>query len=428
MMSPRHLILGALALLSLPAAAQELSWSAYGTIGYAASNRGFSYQRSINDDGTFDRDSVFGAQLDLRLNPRWSATLQLKAAQSLDHDSRWDLTPAWAFLAWRPSDDWLLRAGKLRVPLYLHSESLDVGVTHDMARLPAEMYSMSPSNDFYGLYATKTWPHGEGELSLDGYSGRIKTTARFWTRDGLPPVVNPGPRFLEVDVKVTGAVLTLRQPESTWRAAYLNAVARQGDGSLMARTYAFVDLGGGLGYYKVNDALPGPPLETTSSLTNHVVTLGVEQRFAQHWRVAAEFARNIQKKSEVGADTYGGYLALFRSIGPATPYVSYGLLRSNGVSRDWYRRLTETQLPAFIPGADQINASQRLAAEAIWALDQRALALGSSYSIDHHQKLKLEWMRTRIGQVSRLVDTPPGSATPRDVNIDTWSLSYSFSF
>ena len=149
------------------AEAQELSLSGFGTVGYAQSNRDFVYQRSIIDDGTLARDTVFGLQGDLRMTPQWSATLQLRLGQSLRNDDRYDLRPDWAFVAWRPSDDWLLRAGRMRVPLYLHSEAMDVGVAHDMARLPYEMYSITPSADFDGLAAGKTWSRDAGDLALD---------------------------------------------------------------------------------------------------------------------------------------------------------------------------------------------------------------------------------------------------------------------
>ncbi len=427
-MHPKRLLLALLALAGLPAAAQDLSWSGYGTIGYATSNRNYTFQRSISDRGTFDRDSVFGLQGDLRFNPQWSATVQLKAAQSLTSDSRWALTPAWAFIAWRPSDDWLLRAGKLRVPLYLHSEALDVGVTHDMVRQPAEMYSISPTNDFDGLYATRTWPRGEGEVSLDAYAGGISTTARFWTRDGAPPQIAPGAEFVDVDIKAEGVVLTVRQPDGVWRAGVHHIVTRQSDGSTIPVSYPYVDLGNGMGYYQVNPALPGPGIATVPSITNYLFTFGVEQQFAQDWRIAAEFARDVQRDTQVGSDTRGGYAALYRRIGRATPYVSLGVLRSSAGSLDWYRRLTANPLPAMVPGAAQVNAAQRLAAESIWALDQRSLAIGSSYAIDNSQKLKFEWMRTHVGQVSRLVDSPPGSPVPHDTNIDVWSVNYNFSF
>ena len=119
------------ALTAAPAHAVDATWSGFATFGYAESNSDYTYQRFIDRDGTLKRDTLLAGQLDLRLASEWSATLQLRAAAADNDDSRWRIEPSWAFVAWRPNNDWLLRAGKMRVPLYFHSESLDVGVAHD---------------------------------------------------------------------------------------------------------------------------------------------------------------------------------------------------------------------------------------------------------------------------------------------------------
>lgn len=416
------------ALLGLPVFAQDLSVSGFGTLGYARSNHDATYQRSIDRSGTFDRDSVLGLQGDLRLNPQWSATVQLKAAPSLRSDDRWDLRPALAFAAWRASDDWLLRAGRMRVPLYLHSESMDVGVTHDMARLPAEMYLLAPNTDFNGLFATRSWPRGQGELALDLYTGRIATSARIWSRDGVPPLVPPGAQVIDISVRSSGAVLTLRQPDSTWRGGVHRTNTRRRSGERIAVDYPFVPIAPGLGYYQVDDAMPGPGVPTVPSISNTVITVGFEQQFATDWRLSAEFARNIQQDTEVGADSRGGYLALSRRFGSVAPYASVGMLRSSAGILARYRNLTGNPLPAMVPGADQINAAQRLAAESFYSYDQRSLAIGAAWTIDPTKKLKFEWQRTRVGQVSFFFDTPPGQAVPHDTHVDVWSVNYNFSF
>lgn len=421
-----------LALLALPAAAAaaDLSVSGYGTLGYARSDRDFTYQRWIDDDGTFTRDTVFGLQGDLRITPQWSATLQMKLAPALDRDDRWALQPAWAFVAWRPGDEWLVRAGRMRLPLFLHSESLDVSVTHDLARLPAEMYSIVPSSDFNGAALSRSWALGGGDLSADAYTGRIGTTARFWYRDGLPPQVAAGARFEDVTVASRGLALTWRTPDATWRAGYHRTRTSRNSGASLAVRYPFVAIPGvpGAGYYKVDEALPGPPIELADAVRNSVLTAGFEQGLGAGWRVTGEYARMRQRGSELGSESNGGYLALLHRMGRFTPYASVSRIRSTDTVLGWQRDLTQTQVPAFIPGADGLNAAMRVAGESGYAIDQRSWALGASYAIDGRHKLKLEYQRTRIGQVSRLVDTPPGQPTVSDTTLGVWSLNYSFSF
>ena len=35
-----------------------------------------------------------------------------------------------AYLTWRPSSNWNFKAGKMRTPFYLHSDTIDVGYTY----------------------------------------------------------------------------------------------------------------------------------------------------------------------------------------------------------------------------------------------------------------------------------------------------------
>lgn len=417
--------------LLAPAAAQELSWSGFGTVGLAASNRDFTYQRFITRDASLARDSVFGLQADVRLGPQWSATLQLKLAPSLKSDARWDLVPAWGFLAWRPNDAWLLRAGRLRLPLYLHSEALDVGQAHDMARLPIEVYSVAPSYDINGLFVTRSFTLGERgdkDLSIDAYHGAIDTTARFWTRDGAPPQVPAGPQFRGVVVTTTGLAGTWRGNDLLLRASVHRIETRQRSGDALPVRFPFVPVAPGLGYYQVNNQIPGPGVPEVAAIRNTLMSLGGEYSFAGGWRVAGEYVRNRQQDTELASDTRAAYVAVFKRLGKFTPYVSLSQLNSSAGSLDWYQRLTANPLPAFIPGASQLNAAQRLSAESLWVADQQSLALGSAYALSPQLKLKGEWQRSRIGQVSRLIDTLAGSPTPHDTTVDVWSLNLNFAF
>ncbi|MDO9285877.1 MAG: hypothetical protein Q7U26_13325 [Aquabacterium sp.] len=416
---------------SSPATAQDLSWSGFGTLGYAQSNRDYTYQRFIDHSGGLARDTVLGVQADWRLSPQWSATLQLKAAPSLKHDSRWDLVPTWAFVAWRPADDWLLRVGRVRAPLYLYSESMDVGQTHDMARLPTELYSVAPTTDVDGAYVTRTWALGERgdrELSLDGYHGTATTTARFWARDGVPGAEPAGAQFKTVRINLTGVALTLRQPDLVLRGSLHQVRTRQANGRDLPVSFPFVPVGPGMGYYQVSNEMPGPGVPSVGAIGNTIFSLGGEVSLGGGWRVAGEFVRNQQHDTELASDTKARYIAVFRQMGKFTPYLSVARLDSPARSFDWYQRLTNPSLPGFIPGAAQLNAAQRMAAESIWLADQHSVAVGTSYALSPSMKLKGEWMRSRIGQMSRLVDTLPGSATIGHQSIDVWSVNLNFAF
>lgn len=414
-----------------PTQAMDLSWSGFATVGYAQSNQDFHYLRWIDDGGTFNTETVAGLQLDLRFSPHWSATVQLRAAPATDHDSRWDVEPGWAFVAWRPNDDWLLRAGKLRVPLYLYSEVLDVGAAYDMARLPVEMYSLSPIDELVGFSVGYDWRFdaaGEYLLNMTLFSGGDEVTTRGWVPNGIPPLLPSGASFLDTDAWATGLVFDLTMPDTRLRALVLRARAKIDGGS--PKNFPRVELGGGLGYYKVADAFPGPPLDYQDVVHNDLYALGAEHRFAGGWRVAAEYARIVQHDVDLGSDSHGGYVALFKELGRFTPYASLGRLKSTDDQLDITRNLASNSLPlcSLQSCADVfINAAQQAAAAQSYATDQRTFALGTSMTVPGG-KLKLEWARTWVDDTSRLIDERPGEALIEDRQINVWTLNYSVAF
>lgn len=392
--------------------AVEFSTSGFGTVGYAVSNKPYHYQRFMDEDGTFKRDTVLGAQVDAKISSDWSATIQAKVAPSLHNDEDWSLTAPWAFVSWRPDNDWQVRFGKQRVPMYLNSENMDVAQTYDFARLPVEMYGMSPSNDFTGLYVSRSWLPAVGELTLDVFHGKADISARAHTRD-------LGPIFTPVRTSITGGVLTLKQDTSTWRLGLHHTITRRRDGQGFPSHYEYGDLGGGLYAYDVQGA------SRTASIVNDVITLGADVELAPNWRLVSEFARNIQMRTENGANTAGGYLAVLHKMDGFTPYVSYAKLRSMGISVRMTNALNAAQSP-FYP--DVVNMSQRAASDGIMVYDQDTVAVGTSYALTAQSKLKAEWARTRIGNRSATVDSPPGEDVIRRQRINVLSLNYSFVF
>lgn len=416
-------------LYGLPVAAMafEYSYSGFGTIGYARSNQPYTYQRFIDDGGTLKRDSVAGLQLDTKFADQFGATVQAKIAAATASDSRFEGSISWAFLSYRPTNDWLIRGGKQRIPLYLYSETYDVGTTYDFARLPTEMYSIVPSNDFTGLSFSKNWPMQRSDISLDVFWGKSKNDFRFWLRDGIPGLYDTGATFEGLDFKLGGLALSYRAKDQLLRLGVGRAIVRRRNGLSFLTGFPFVEIAPGIGYYQVDASLPGPGVPSVRSVVNNTMTLGADLALPSDLRVVSEFARSLVPNSEIAPQGNRGYLSLLRRFNQWTPYVTYAFLRSASRTRDLYRRVNGNTVPGFIPAATQINASQRVGADQIIAYDQHAWALGTSYSFTAKSKLKAEYLRTRIGGVSQLVDAPSGSNISNR-NINVISVSYSFVF
>jgi hypothetical protein len=401
------------------AGAEEWSFSAYGTLGYAVSDRPYTYMRFVDDQGTVKRDSVLGAQLDLRLNPQWAATVQAKIAPSMGDDNKWGVNTAWVFVSWRPDNDWLFRLGKQRLPLYLNSESVDVGQTYDFARLPNHYYGLMPSNEFTGAYASRTWMPGAGELTMDVYGGEANMTIRNWTRDF-------GVTFLPDVVRYFGSALTWREAQSTFRFSAHKMMIRKKNGEPMQANYPYVDAGGGLGYYRVSTELPGPPIGMADHKTIHVFTAGADVELTPGWRLVSELSRSVSPgHATTNWNTVSGYLSLLHPVGRFTPYVTVSRLKSLGSMARMSEALDNINWPGNVPGAAAVNAYQRAGADYWGAFDERSLALGTSMTLTAQSKLKFEWMRTQVGKRSGMVDTP-STGVVRHQHIDVLSANVTF--
>ena len=404
----------------------QISATGFGTLGYAISDRSYPYQRFVDRDGTFSRDSVLGVQVDARLSDQFSFVVQGKVAPSLKNDAGWDPTLTWAFLAWRPSNDFLFRLGKFRIPYYLNSANLDVGVTYDQAQLPPELYSISTTNETNGLSFSKNWALAQGELTMDGYWGVSNSYWRFFFRDGLQSAgfAPQAPRFMPTRINSKGFALSYAQNENVFRFGFHQADERRRDGEDFKTAFNYIHVTPTQGYYALDNS------NALDRLRFNIFTLGLDLALGEDYRLQAEYARraNVRARSS-GADTHGAYVSLVRDMGAWHPYLTLSRLISTDDSLNLYQAINSNRVTQGLPAPmlANINGSQRLHADRLVVYDQTTLALGTSYILSPTQKIKAEWAITRVGKVSNFVDAPQGSDIARQ-NINVFSLSYNFTF
>jgi hypothetical protein len=173
--------------------------------------------------------------------------------------------------------------------------------------------------------------------------------------------------------------------------------------------------------------MPGPPIPSRNQVHTIIYTAGIDLSLGNDFRLMSEFVRREVYNSVVSPDSQGGYLAILKSIGDWTPYVSVAHLQSMGGTLDLYNRVSQNRIPAVIPGAAQLNATQRAGSVGIFAYDQTTWAVGTSYSINPTNKIKAEWALTKTGDVSALIDPLPNGDT-RDKLLNTFSISYNIVF
>jgi hypothetical protein len=142
--------------------------------GYMSAGLVYSEDEAVTGDGQHEFENEFttrndaraGIQFDYRLSPEWTATLQLTTSGSND----WSLETDYAYLKWQ-AQDWLaIRAGRLRLPFFMYSESIGVGFTYPWARPPLGFYITSFSN-YEGVDALITFETGDFVHLIQPYIG-----------------------------------------------------------------------------------------------------------------------------------------------------------------------------------------------------------------------------------------------------------------
>ncbi len=385
-----------LACATLPAGAVEWSWSGYGTLGYAQSDRGYTFERFTNDNGTLKRDSIFGLQLNADFNPQWGVTLQTTLAPSVSDDNTSELTLPWAFVSWRPENEWLLRAGKMRMPMYLYSENLSVGASYEFMHLPTEVYSTAPTNDFTGLAFTRTWPAASGEWSLDA----------FWGHTRLPISDGQSGQTSDLRTRSGGLMLNLRRNDDTYRIGVQQAYIEVPSGGVAQLPGGgSVPSGGGGGQPAPQDGGNPANAQSTqpaqpSEIDTQVYLLGADVALGHDLRLVGELARRRARNLVTPKNSVGMYASLQKKIGPWRPYLTLARLMTDAEARQ--------------------NSSDYD--------DQTSLALGSAYVLSPGSRIKAEWMRVHIGGATSLVRTTGGQTAVSNQDLQILSLSYSFAF
>lgn len=142
-------------LVSLPVMALEqgeYKFNAFGTLGISnfggEENIQYGSQGQIEDKWSALQDSKMGGQFTYGITDKFGLTAQaiIKAEQDT-----YKANLEWLYLNYEIQDNWQVRAGRLRTPIYMLSETLDVGYTYPWIRLPDEVYAQVKLSNYEGF-------------------------------------------------------------------------------------------------------------------------------------------------------------------------------------------------------------------------------------------------------------------------------------
>ncbi|QNA88585.1 hypothetical protein G4G28_08940 [Massilia sp. Dwa41.01b] len=152
-------------------------------------------------------DSKLGGQLDLTLDPRWSAVVQVVTDQRMDASYKPRLE--WANIKYQATPELAVRLGRIALPMFIAAEYRKVGYAYPWVRTPVEVYAGLPFTNSDGVDITWHW---------NGESVRSNTQA-FWGHTDMP--LYDGGRLRATGI--SGLSHTIESGAFTARASILNA-------------------------------------------------------------------------------------------------------------------------------------------------------------------------------------------------------------
>lgn len=250
----------------------------------ASNNDGFA---GVTEKSNVKDLSLFALQGSFQVNSNTQAVLQLIGRGEDD----WDPSMEWAYISHRPTNDLQLRAGKMRLPFFMYSDSLEVGYAQPWARPPEAVYEPAGITSFVGADAAHTLNFDSSSLTTTVFGGFTDEDA---TTAGQ-----------EVDVELRNAAgITLLWTDYVWTARAVAATAE-----------TTIDFESAL--------VPLPPIADADRSNFYGVGFGYDNG---NWQILSEVTRI--EVDGYNADTDSAYLSVGHRFGSLTPYAVIGWVDS----------------------------------------------------------------------------------------------------
>ncbi len=158
--------------------------------------------RGISEDLSFEKDTRFGLQISSDVAENMSVVAQLLGR---GENGNFNAIIEWAYIDYEIHETTSIHVGKIKQPVYLVNDYVEVGYAYPWIRPPQEVYLLNnPLNTVNGIELLLQFPVGPGTLSLQPYVGS--------NRDDIP---NAQGAYFEaeniygIDVKYSGRGYTV---------------------------------------------------------------------------------------------------------------------------------------------------------------------------------------------------------------------------
>ena len=144
----------------------------YELSGFARVVAGYLDEEATEHEGykdsiSFSQDSLLGLQGELLFNDKLSATIQLLGHTSDIRDSGVE----WLYLTYQPSQEVLIKLGKMRSPLLNLTDVLDVGFAYPYVLPPSQVYVSFLFSTYEGVSFSYRKSLNDFRINLELYTG-----------------------------------------------------------------------------------------------------------------------------------------------------------------------------------------------------------------------------------------------------------------
>ncbi|WP_061330886.1 hypothetical protein [Marinobacter excellens] len=274
--------------------------------GYARASNDAGYA-GITEESEVKDLSLFALQGTFDVTQKSQIVMQLVGRGADD----WEPEVEWAYLSHRPTNNLQLRAGKMRIPFFMYSDSLEVGYAQPWARPPQSVYGPIAVTSYVGADASYNWNFDNSSLNANFFTG-------FTDEDG-----NSG------DVQLRNiAGLNLSWTDYVWT---IRGVAATAEADIDATRLGALAAQSGI-------TLPAGITQLADGDRGNFYGLGASYDNGS-WLIIGEVTR-VEVDGKF-ADTDSAYLSVGHRFGSWTPYVATGWTESKDDNE---------RTGAFIPG------------------------------------------------------------------------------
>jgi hypothetical protein len=163
----KKLIASALVAMVSTGAQAEIETSGFASLAIGKASGASDTVDGFDSDTISLKDTSFVAyQAKSDIGEGLGATVQVVSRGADD----WEPDVTWAFLSYDISDDWLVIAGRQRMPHYTYSDYIEVSYAYHWVTVPQELYN-APFDSFDGISSTYTMDFENSSLAIQVLAG-----------------------------------------------------------------------------------------------------------------------------------------------------------------------------------------------------------------------------------------------------------------